>query len=201
MSAFCRVFVGLLLSMQRSDAAPCAQPLRVLRCVSAQRNFRRQHGGFVPVKRHRGEPGHTRDTLIKSQPRTGHTGHTGARGHTDHTDEPNNHPNPTTHPHDRATAMATAETGKKTPGGAGTHTHRSFVRSFQGPLGQTHTHMPRKGARGDTHASVACCLHKNKLRMWVLLLGSQIEVTLELSCQTRLTGGGTTRLRNSCGEL
>ena len=36
----------------------------------------------VPVKRHRGEPGHN----------TGHTGHTGARGHTDHTDEPHNHP-------------------------------------------------------------------------------------------------------------
>ena len=37
--------------------------------------------GTVPVKRHRGEPGHTRDT----------------RAHTDHTDEPHNHPNPSTH--------------------------------------------------------------------------------------------------------
>ena len=37
----------------------------------------------VPVKRHRGEPGHTRDTR--------------ARGHTDHTDEPHNHPKFQTH--------------------------------------------------------------------------------------------------------
>jgi hypothetical protein len=46
-----------------------------------------------PVKRHRGEPGHTRDTH----------GTPGAQGHTDHTDEPHNHPNPPTHnPHDSA---------------------------------------------------------------------------------------------------
>ena len=52
----------------------------------------------IPVKRLRGEPGHTQ----KSQPRAGtHTGHTGAHGHTDHTDEPHNHPNPTTHPHEQ----------------------------------------------------------------------------------------------------
>ena len=50
------------------------------------------------VKRLRGEPGHT-----------GHTGHTGTDGHTDHTDEPHNHRNPTTHPHDDATAEAAAE--------------------------------------------------------------------------------------------
>ena len=53
----------------------------------------------VPVKRHRGEPGHT----------PGHTGHTGTDGHTDHTDEPHNHPNPTTHPHDHAKAEIAAE--------------------------------------------------------------------------------------------
>ena len=121
MSAFCRVFVGLLLSMQRSEASPCAQPLRAALRVG-QRNFRRQHGGFVPVKRHRGEPGHTRDTLIKSQPRTGHTGHTGARGHTDHTDEPHNHPpkpNDTpADPHDHATAeTATDSTSRHAPPG------------------------------------------------------------------------------------
>ena len=56
----------------------------------------------VPVKRHRGEPGHGT-----------HTGHTGAHGHTDHTDEPHNHPNPTTHPtrtsHDHATAETAAD--------------------------------------------------------------------------------------------
>jgi hypothetical protein len=48
----------------------------------------------VPV-RHRGEPGHTRDTHGT------HTGHAGAQRHTDHADEPHNHPNPpTTHiPH------------------------------------------------------------------------------------------------------
>ena len=45
------------------------------------------------VKRHRGEPGHTRDTL-------GTRGPAGAQGHTDHNDEPHNHPNPPTHnPH------------------------------------------------------------------------------------------------------
>jgi hypothetical protein len=37
--------------------------------------------GIVPVKRHRGEPGHTRDTH-------GTHGRTRAHGHTDHTDEP-----------------------------------------------------------------------------------------------------------------
>ena len=42
----------------------------------------------VPVKRHRGEPGHTHGTHMRT------------RGHMDHTDEPHNHPNPTTHPHD-----------------------------------------------------------------------------------------------------
>jgi hypothetical protein len=55
----------------------------------------------VPVKRHRGEPGHTRGTQDR--------GHTGTDGHTDHTDEPHNHPNPTTHPHDHATAETAAE--------------------------------------------------------------------------------------------
>ena len=44
----------------------------------------------VPV-RHRGEPGHTRDTHGT------HTGHAGAQRHTDHADEPHNHPNPQQH--------------------------------------------------------------------------------------------------------
>ena len=48
-------------------------------------------GITVPVKRHRGEPGHT--------------GHTGAHRHTDHTDEPHNHPNPPIHPHERTTSQ------------------------------------------------------------------------------------------------
>ena len=48
------------------------------------------------VKRHRGEPGHTR--TCKKTPggagtHTGHTGHADAQRHTDHTDEPHNHPN------------------------------------------------------------------------------------------------------------
>ena len=47
-------------------------------------------------KRHRGEPGHTRDT--QAHTRT-----------PDHTDEPHNHPNPTTHPHDHATAKTAAD--------------------------------------------------------------------------------------------
>ena len=65
----------------------------------------------VPV-RHRGEPGHTRDTHGT------HTGHAGAQRHTDHADEPHNHPNPvptnntctTTHiPHVSATTEAAAD--------------------------------------------------------------------------------------------
>ncbi len=38
-------------------------------------------------------------------------------------------------------------TGKKTRG-APVQSYYSFVRSFQGPRGQTHTHKPRKGVRG-----------------------------------------------------
>ena len=51
----------------------------------------------LPVQRHRGEPGHTRDTQA-------HT-----RTVTEDTDEPHNHPNPsTTHPHYHATAETAA---------------------------------------------------------------------------------------------
>ena len=83
---------------------------------------------------------------------TGHGTHKRTRGHTEDTDEPHNHPNPTTHPHDHATAETrnrgrlnshknsrrpgvdcsprptqkrpppANRPGKKTPGGAGTHT-------------------------------------------------------------------------------
>ena len=53
----------------------------------------------VPVKSHREEPGRTRNTL----------GTHGIHGRTDHTDEPHNHPNPTTHPHDHATAETAAD--------------------------------------------------------------------------------------------
>ena len=131
----------------------------------------------APVKRHRGVPGHTQDTRD-------------TRAHAGTRITRTNLTTIQTQRHTRTTARRPWRRPKpvKRHRGEPGHTHRSFVRSFQGPLGQTHTHMPRKGARGDTHASVACCLHKNKLRMWVL--GSQIEVTLELSCQTRLTGGG-----------
>jgi hypothetical protein len=54
-------------------------------------------GDRIPVKRHRGEPGHT--------------GHADAQRHTDRTDEPHNHPNPpTTHnPHVSATTKAAAD--------------------------------------------------------------------------------------------
>ena len=58
-----------------------------------------QHGG-IPVKRHRGEPGHTRDTGKKTPEEPGRTRDThgthGIHGRTDHTVEPHNHPNPTT---------------------------------------------------------------------------------------------------------
>ena len=100
---------------------------------------------YVPVKRHRGEPGHTRDTRDTRA-------HAGTR--ITRTNLTTKHPNPTTHPHDRATAMATAETGKKTPGGAGTHA--SFVCSFvSGPsrpdtLEDTHPHAPKRRAWGHT---------------------------------------------------
>ena len=57
----------------------------------------------VPVKRHRGEPGHTRDT----QDTRAHAGTRITR-----TNLTTNHPNPTTHPHD----------GKKTRGEPGVHT-------------------------------------------------------------------------------
>ncbi len=50
----------------------------------------------VPVKRHRGEPGHTR-----------------AHGHTD---EPHNHPNPPPHPSDRETTESAAELNGRSPG-------------------------------------------------------------------------------------
>ena len=110
----------------------------------------------VPVKRHRGEPGHTHGT---------HTPTGNTDGHTDRITQTNltTRPNPTTHPHDHATAETAPDstaagpepttprgrlrrgrpqqtrpclhplperlpalestcTGKKTPGGAGTHT-------------------------------------------------------------------------------
>ena len=44
----------------------------------------KSRSSHLPVKRHRGEPGHTRDTRD-------------TRAHTDHTDKPHNHPNPPTH--------------------------------------------------------------------------------------------------------
>jgi len=50
---------------------------------------------MYPVKRHRGEPGHTR-----------------AHGHTD---EPHNHPNPPTHPSDRETTESAADSTAAAP--------------------------------------------------------------------------------------
>ena len=62
------------------------------------------------VKRHRGEPGHTRDTRDTRA-------HAGTR--ITQTNLTTIHPNPTTHPHDHATAETAADstadsTGKKT---------------------------------------------------------------------------------------
>ena len=63
----------------------------------------------VPVKRHRGEPGHTRDTRDTRA-------HAGTR--ITRTNLTTNHPNPTTHPHDRATAeTATDSTAARTAAG------------------------------------------------------------------------------------
>ena len=102
---------------------------------------------------------------------TGHTGHTGARGHTDHTDEPHNHPlksndtparkpRPTQQPQEQPQARSrpllagTAQyststrmfsTGKKTLGGAGTHT---------GNTGHTGSKTPGEpGHTGDRHGT------------------------------------------------
>ena len=95
-----------------------------------------RESGFIqlPVKRHRGEPGHTRDTRDTRAHATGtpvhvhvhlplsyrfkdtggsrdtHGTHKRTRGHTEDTDEPHNHPNPsTTHPHYHATAETAAD--------------------------------------------------------------------------------------------
>ena len=91
-----------------------------------ERKFRAE-----PVKRHRGEPGHTHGT------------HGRTRSHGSHSDEPHNHPNPPTvrHTHSRTTMTESAADstaaaqggggerylcslgfrGKKTPGGVGTY--------------------------------------------------------------------------------
>ena len=70
----------------------------------------RLHTG-IPVKRHRGEPGHT----------PGHTGHTGTDGHTDHTDEPHNHPNPTTHPQTGTSTVPALRPSSDRPGSQREH--------------------------------------------------------------------------------
>jgi hypothetical protein len=54
----------------------------------------------VPVKRHRGEPGHTRDTGQTRDTRTA---------------EPHNHPNPPTHPRDRETTESAADSTAAAP--------------------------------------------------------------------------------------
>ncbi len=69
------------------------------------------------VKRHRGEPGHTRDTLGTRHTRAG--GRTRGQGHTDYSITPTNLK--TSQPSKpNNTQPARQRTGKKTPGGAGT---------------------------------------------------------------------------------
>jgi hypothetical protein len=57
-------------------------------------------GKKTPVKRHRGEPGHTRDTGQTRDTRTA---------------EPHNHPNPPTHPRDRETTESAADSTAAAP--------------------------------------------------------------------------------------
>ena len=78
-----------------------------------------------------------------------------------------------------------------------------FLRSFQGPLGQTHTHKPRKGVRGrrshrhsaDTQA--ACSTSKERLARGLMTGGSywtapeealwnRICVPVEFTCEIRV---------------
>ena len=95
----------------------------------------------APVKRHRGVPGHTQDTRD-------------TRAHAGTRITRTNLTTIQTQRHTRTTARRPWRRPKpvKRHRGEPGHTHRSFVRSFQGPLGQTHTHMPRKGVRGSrTH--------------------------------------------------
>ena len=82
-------------------------PLSTLKKRTTTPLLRRSQLAWVnslPVKRHRGEPGHTQDTH-------GTRRRTRAQGHTDHTDEPHNHPNPrpTHNPHVSATAETAAD--------------------------------------------------------------------------------------------
>ena len=62
---------------------PCIPHTKPKCPTHARAHGRLEHVPRLPVKRHRGEPGHTHGT------------HKRTRGHTDHTDEPHNHPNPT----------------------------------------------------------------------------------------------------------
>ena len=91
--------------------------------------------GVLPVKRHRGEPGHTRDTrntrthkgtqttqtnlttIETHQQSTGKDigGSRDTHGQTDHTDEPHKHPNPPTHPSDRETTASAADSTAASP--------------------------------------------------------------------------------------
>ena len=133
---------------------------------------------IVPVKRHRGEPGHSRDTQA-------HTRTHG--GHSEDTDEPHKHPNPTTHPHDHATAETRnrgrlnnsknsrrpgapdhshsprptdseeaaptpqrTRPGKKTPGGAGTHTRDTQASSAHADTRITQTNLTTHGSHRRT---------------------------------------------------
>ena len=98
---------------------------RALHCVRSHYVKRRgvcipaPPGVFEPVERHRGEPGHTRDTRDTGKKTPGgagtHTGHTGARGHTDHTDEPHNHPPKPkdTNPHENRDRLNSRKNSRK----------------------------------------------------------------------------------------
>ena len=105
----------------RSSPQAAKVEVRKLQVFSATRSFRRaaivqfrfkDTGGSrdtVPVKRHRGEPGHTRDTRDTRA-------HASTR--ITRTNLTTIHPNPTTHPYDRATAeTATDRTAAGTAAG------------------------------------------------------------------------------------
>ena len=56
-----------------------------------------------------------------------------------------------------------------------------FLRSFQGPLGQTHTHKPRKGVRGrvkGVNRDMSIANHNNRMRTYML------DVSMSMNMQT-----------------
>jgi hypothetical protein len=87
-------------------------------------------GTPVPVKRHRGEPGHWgtgKKTPGGAGTHTGHTGHADAQRPSDHTDEPHNHPKFQTH--QQHTPRTSAPVGER----------RTGYRTFASPV-KRHRH-------------------------------------------------------------